>query len=119
MATKRKRKPKSKGLGDTIAKVTKWAGVEPCEACKKRRNKLNKLIPYNSSRDEMTEQQYNDWNEWKSNWDGRTLNDADMTFIEDTYNSVRHTNNQPCRTCSSSGWVQLIKGIDSVADKYK
>ncbi len=37
---------KSKGLGDTIAKVTKAFGVKPCGRCKKRQEALNKAFPY-------------------------------------------------------------------------
>ena len=37
---------KSRGLGDTIAKVTKAVGVKPCGGCKKRQEKLNKILPY-------------------------------------------------------------------------
>lgn len=119
MATKKKRKPKSKGLGDTIAKVTKWAGIEPCESCKKRQSKFNKWIPYNSVKNEMTEEQFNDWQQWKTDWNGSTLNDQDMTLIEDIYNSIRHTNISPCRNCGGNGWSQIIKIIDSISDKYK
>ena len=36
----------SKGLGDTIAKVTSKLGIKPCGACNKRKEKLNRLIPY-------------------------------------------------------------------------
>jgi len=36
----------SKGLGDTIAKATKAVGIKPCNACKKRQEKLNKIFPY-------------------------------------------------------------------------
>jgi hypothetical protein len=36
----------SRGLGDTIAKVTKALGVKPCSGCKKRRDKLNDMLPY-------------------------------------------------------------------------
>lgn len=39
-------KPPSRGLGDTIAKVTKAVGIKPCPACKRRQEKLNQLIPY-------------------------------------------------------------------------
>jgi len=39
-------KPKSKGLGDTVAKITKAVGIKPCGACKKRQKKLNRLFPY-------------------------------------------------------------------------
>lgn len=122
MATPKKKKatkPASKGLGDTIAKVTKWAGIEPCESCKKRQNKLNKLIPYNSVKDQMTQEQFNAWEQWGKEWNGNTLKDDDMTLIEDTYNSIRQTNVSPCRTCGASAWSQLIMAIDSIASKYK
>jgi hypothetical protein len=41
-----KETPQSKGLGDTIAKATKAVGIKPCNACKKRQEKLNKIFPY-------------------------------------------------------------------------
>lgn len=37
----------SKGLGDTIAKITKAIGIKPCGGCKKRQEWLNEKIPYN------------------------------------------------------------------------
>ena len=36
----------SRGLGDTIAKVTSAVGIKPCGGCKERQKKLNELIPY-------------------------------------------------------------------------
>lgn len=42
-------KPKSRGLGDTVAKVISTATgglVRPCGGCKKRQEKLNELFPY-------------------------------------------------------------------------
>lgn len=38
--------PASRGLGDTVAKVTKAIGIKPCGGCKKRQKKLNDLVPY-------------------------------------------------------------------------
>lgn len=38
--------PKSRGLGDTIAKVTTALGIKPCGGCKKRQDKINQLVPY-------------------------------------------------------------------------
>ena len=38
--------PKSKGLGDTIKKVTSKLGIKQCGGCKKRQEKLNRLFPY-------------------------------------------------------------------------
>ena len=36
----------SRGLGDTVAKVTKAVGLRPCPGCRKRQAKLNQLLPY-------------------------------------------------------------------------
>ena len=36
----------SRGLGDTIAKVTSAIGIKPCGGCNERREALNKLVPY-------------------------------------------------------------------------
>ena len=36
----------SRGVGDTIAKITKAVGVKPCGKCKKRQEALNKAFPY-------------------------------------------------------------------------
>lgn len=37
--------PASRGLGDTVAKITKAVGIKPCGGCKNRQYKLNQLIP--------------------------------------------------------------------------
>lgn len=39
----------SAGLGDTVAKITRRLGVEPCAGCEERRAKLNAVLPYNSA----------------------------------------------------------------------
>lgn len=36
----------SKGLGDTIKKVTEALHIPQCGACKRRQEKLNRLFPY-------------------------------------------------------------------------
>lgn len=36
----------SRGLGDTIARITKRLGIEPCEPCEARRRALNERFPY-------------------------------------------------------------------------
>ena len=37
----------SKGVGDTVAKITKTVGIEPCEKCEERRQKWNEKFTYN------------------------------------------------------------------------
>ena len=36
----------SRGLGDTVAKITKSFGVKPCGGCKKRQEALNNMVSY-------------------------------------------------------------------------
>ena len=41
--------PPARGLGDTVERVIKkvtFGRVKPCGGCRKRRNKLNKMVPY-------------------------------------------------------------------------
>lgn len=38
--------PRAKGLGDTIYAVTQSIGLTHCGGCQKRREALNKLVPY-------------------------------------------------------------------------
>lgn len=43
----------SEGLGDTVAKAIKGLSggrVKPCTACERRRNALNRLVPYRTSK---------------------------------------------------------------------
>ena len=42
---------KPRGLGDTVAKITKAVGVKPCGRCKKRQEALNRILPYKGNRD--------------------------------------------------------------------
>lgn len=48
---------KSKGLGDTIKKVTNALGIKQCGACKKRQQKLNALFPYKSDEHKRTHEE--------------------------------------------------------------
>ena len=40
---------RSRGLGDSMEKVLKKFGVPSCESCKKRKEVLNKIFPYQRS----------------------------------------------------------------------
>lgn len=118
MPRKKKRTPKSSGLGDTIKKFTKAIGVEPCERCNRRARFLNKAFPFNVAKGEMTQEQYDKYKEWKAE-NKKRLNDEDMNFLEDTYNAIYHTRVAPCRNCGASNWLQILKGIDKVFDSYE
>lgn len=42
---------KSRGVGDTIAKITNKVGIKTCGGCKKRQKWLNEKFPYKQSLD--------------------------------------------------------------------
>jgi hypothetical protein len=41
---------RSRGLGDTVAKVAARLGLRPCGGCKKRQRLLNRVVPYSNAR---------------------------------------------------------------------
>lgn len=40
----------SESFGDTVAKITKTFGIQPCKDCEQRRKKFNKAIHYRNIR---------------------------------------------------------------------
>lgn len=40
---------KSRGLGDTLAKITSGVGIKPCRSCKERLIDYNERAPYRST----------------------------------------------------------------------
>ena len=49
MTKEQKPNEPSKGLGDSIKKVTEALRIRQCDACKRRQEKLNRLFPYNNA----------------------------------------------------------------------
>ena len=49
---KEKKQTLGRGLGDTLARViNRTTGIEPCGACDKRKDALNKWFPYKKDLD--------------------------------------------------------------------
>lgn len=47
---------KMRGIGDVVAKMTSAIGIKPCEACKKRQEFLNNLVPFGTTQDNQPPQ---------------------------------------------------------------
>ncbi len=47
------RKCKSRGLGDTIAKITEFLHIPKCGGCVNRQEILNQLIPFSIPKDDI------------------------------------------------------------------
>ena len=121
-------RPKSKGLGDTIANVLEDTGVkklidifvdgEDC-GCEQRKEKLNQLFPYRFKARCLTEEEYN---HYKLFIEARTLTMAwsDVVWVCDLYASVFSRQVwYPCVGCSPKILIGMINKLDKVFDAYE
>ena len=129
--TRRRKKAPSKGLGDTIENVTeatgikkavKWLAGEDC-GCDARKEKLNKLFPYDRHKPKkcMSEAQYNQWTKVKD----ITKQDKHR-YLTEVYPVIAqihaivfdHRYHEPC-TCTPRQWEQWRKDLDQVYSTYE
>ena len=122
---------KSKGLGDTIKKITsatkidklakkiaQVAGADDC-GCDERQEKLNKLFPYKPNDSGIATEIIQEcillWEDIKT---GIAKNHAAKKKMITLYNKIYKTNyktNTTCSTCLND----CFKGIKRIYEKYK
>jgi predicted Zn-ribbon and HTH transcriptional regulator len=120
--TKMETTTKSKGLGDTIEKITEATGIkavvkaiagEDC-GCDERRDKLNKIFPYSKQPECLSpeEVQYLSSGVLRK----RTLNLQDREQIATIHARVfNHKFDIPC-TCSPKIWMQWMRELQDLLD---
>ena len=110
---------KSKGLGDTISKITEATGIKAvvdkvseltgidCK-CEERREALNKLYPYTR---QMTEDEMKIYEEVMNRTKG-TITGSDQAILVKIYNKVFNANKKPssCGSCVK-GTLQKLKTV--------
>ena len=117
---------KSKGLGDTVQKVTKATGLKKATdfifdklgmdcGCDKRKEKLNKLFPYKKP-ECLTEDEYmilkGFFERVKNN-----VSASEQTALLDIYNRVFKQNRQPS-TCGSCV-KELVNDMKKLFKEYE
>ena len=114
---------KSKGLGDTIEKITTATGIkaavkavvgEDC-GCDERKEKLNKMIPYRREPECLNEEEiaYLSTGVLKK----KTLTYDDRVQIATIHARVfHHKFDVPC-TCSPKIWMQWVKQLQLLLDE--
>jgi len=110
----------SKGLGDTIAKVTKATGidkiigavVDDC-GCDERKDKLNKMFPYHKNLT-MTIDQQQIWIMIRSELFSSIVSQENRERLRIMYNAIFSDKKQPS-TCAPC----IIKQRDKVHQVYK
>jgi len=120
--TKTETTTKSKGLGDTIEKITTATGIkaavkavvgEDC-GCDERRDKLNKIFPYSRQPECLTQEEitYLSSGVLRKN----TLNHDQRLKIAEIHARVfNHKYDVPC-TCSPKIWMQWIRELKELLD---
>lgn len=111
---------KSKGLGDTVEKITKATGIkkvvellfDDC-GCEERKEKLNKLFSYKTEC--LNEEEYNYLKTYDFN--KQTVDTNDQRILINIYNRVFNQKQQP--TSCSSCWINIIRKIKTLYAEYK
>ena len=117
----RKRKP-SQGLGDTVEKITEATGIkklvkfiagEDC-GCAERKEKLNKLFPYNRQPQCMTEDEYYKWGNFRASGNN-TLSKEEADMVAIIWNRIFQTKSfyRPC-SCSPKSWQKMIDDVNKI-----
>ena len=109
---------KSKGLGDTISKITKATGIDKVAkavlgddcGCDERKKKLNQLFPYNKVR-QFTEDELKIYEEVLPRLKGGTITGQDQSTLIRLYNKVFNANKKPssCSSCVQQTLAKLAK----------
>lgn len=112
------RRKKIKGLGDVVESITQAIGIQPCEACKKRKEKWNLLFPVKLKPRELTEEELKQYNDFKK---VRTLrlNNEQRVWLCKIYSDVFQVPYyEPCVNCSAEPYMKMIERMDKITDTY-
>ena len=109
---------KSKGLGDTIEKITKATGIDKVAkavlgddcGCEERKEKLNKMFPYAKVR-QFTEDELKIYEEILPRLKSGTIKGQDQASLVKLYNKVFNANKKPssCTSCVQQTLAKLAK----------
>ena len=109
---------KSKGLGDTIERITKATGIDKVAkavlgddcGCDERKKKLNQMFPYNKVR-QFTEDELKIYEEVLPRLKGGTITGQDQSTLIRLYNKVFNANKKPssCSSCVQQTLAKLAK----------
>lgn len=128
------RKMKSKGLGDTIEKITKATGIkwlvklmnEDC-GCDKRKEYLNEVFAYKLKPRCLTEEELQEYGDFVRNRKFNVLTNStasgnmtnqEIMYVVDSYNSVfqMQVTYPECRSCNGTAklLVTMVNNLDTV-----
>ena len=115
-----------RGLGDTIAAITKATGIDKLApagcGCEKRQENLNKLVPYQKQMSEDHRREYERLRDRYFVKDGKEVQrvvfkgkqgDKDFLAMIDLYNAAlgKNIKREGCKTCNANIYWDRLKLI--------
>lgn len=108
---KGRRKKAVTGLGDVISKITETVGIEECDGCKKRKEKLNKLFPFGVL--EPTEEEAQFLRDWFS-IERKDISPKDQkTILSIYFRCFKLKPFDPCIGCSGV-WKNILEKLKTL-----
>ena len=115
---KRKKTTKSKGLGDTVAKITKATGIKDvvgeCKGCNKRQEKLNKLFPYKKHQRALNDAERKEWDAFVNREKQNKITPEQQILIVRLLADCLNMSVKPCATCGVDTWKTWINKINQL-----
>jgi len=110
---------KVQGLGDVIAKVTSFFGVQPCESCNKRKKDLNFDYPIRLKPRLMTVEELTEWRHFQK-IRTLTLDNNQRKWLCRIYRDVFQVPYfEPCPNCSIAPYLKMIERMDKEESGYE
>jgi hypothetical protein len=105
------RKPKVRGVGDAISKVTKAIGIEECQGCAKRKDILNlvTMFPFKKVT-KMTDEDKEIFKAFLERENKKVITIDEAKTILDLYANSFHKRIEPCNTCGGV-YQSIIKQL--------
>ncbi len=115
---KRKKTTKSKGLGDTVEKITKATGIKSvvgdCKGCEERKERLNKLFPYNKHQRPLNDAERKEWDAFINREKQNTITPEQQKLIVRLLADCLNMSVKPCATCGVEIWKTWINKINQL-----
>ncbi len=108
-------------LGDAVAKIAKFVGIQPCEACKRRQEMLNHLFSKREKNKvrEMTDEEVSEWEQFQIVRSLRLSNDQRLYVCRIYADVFQVPYFEPCVNCSPTPYIKMIERMDEVVKTYK
>lgn len=112
-------KGKIQGVGDIVAKVTQTFGIQPCDACNKRKEKWNNIFPIRLKPRELTEKELSDWLEFQKVRTLRLTNEQRKWLCKIYSDVFQVPYFEPCVNCDSAPYLRMIERMDKITETYE